>query len=107
MLRNIFENSFAVSPNGSSIFVDCRTIQRDQSSFAQISITDQGPGLNEEQRLRMFEPFYTTKTRGTGLGMAICHRIIDSHGGRIFVGTGKESDNEKTGAVIVVELPVG
>ena len=107
VLRNIFENSFAVSPNGSSIFVDCRTSQRDQSSFAQISITDQGPGLNEEQRLRMFEPFYTTKTRGTGLGMAICHRIIDSHGGRIFVGTRKESDNEKTGAVIVVELPVG
>ncbi|MCY2978762.1 MAG: PAS domain S-box protein [Planctomycetota bacterium] len=107
VLRNIFENSLAVSPNGSSIFVDCRTIQRDQSSFAQISITDQGPGLNDEQRLRMFEPFYTTKTRGTGLGMAICHRIIDSHGGRIFVGTGKESDNEKTGAVIVVELPVG
>ncbi|MEI7457757.1 MAG: PAS domain S-box protein [Pirellula sp.] len=107
VLRNIFENSFAVSPNGSSIFVDCRTSQRDQSSFAQISITDQGPGLNEEQRLRMFEPFYTTKTRGTGLGMAICHRIIDSHGGRIFVGTKKESDNEKTGAVIVVELPVG
>jgi two-component system sensor kinase FixL len=107
VLRNIFENSFAVSPNGSSIFVDCRTSQRDQSAFAQISITDQGPGLNEEQRLRMFEPFYTTKTRGTGLGMAICHRIIDSHGGRIFVGTRKESDNEKTGAVIVVELPVG
>lgn len=107
VLRNIFENSLAVSPNGSRIFVDCRTIQRDQSSFAQISITDQGPGLDEEQRLRMFEPFYTTKTRGTGLGMAICHRIIDSHGGRIFVGTRKESDNEKTGAVIVVELPVG
>ena len=107
VLRNIFENSLAVSPNGSSIFVDCRTIQRDQSSFAQISVTDQGPGLNEEQRLRMFEPFYTTKTRGTGLGMAICHRIIDSHGGRIFVGTGIESDDEKTGAVIVVELPVG
>jgi two-component system, LuxR family, sensor kinase FixL len=107
VLRNIFENSFAVSPNGSSIFVECRTIQRDQSSFAQISITDQGPGLNEEQRLRIFEPFYTTKTRGTGLGMAICHRIVDSHGGRIFVGTRKESDNEKTGAVIVVELPVG
>lgn len=107
VLRNIFENSLAVSPNGSSIFVDCRTIQRDQSLFAQISVTDQGPGLNEEQRLRMFEPFYTTKTRGTGLGMAICHRIIDSHGGRIFVGTGIESDDEKTGAVIVVELPVG
>ena len=106
VLRNIFENSLAVSPKGSSIFVDCKTIQRDQSSFAQISITDQGPGLNEEQRLRMFEPFYTTKTRGTGLGMAICHRIIDSHGGRIFVGTGIESDDEKTGAVIVVELPV-
>ncbi len=107
VLRNIFENSFAVIPDGSSIFIDCRTIQRDQSLFAHIRITDQGPGLSDEQRLRIFEPFYTTKTKGTGLGMAICHRIIDSHGGRIFVGTANESDKEKTGAVIALELPVG
>ncbi|MFY8202155.1 MAG: sensor histidine kinase, partial [Pirellula staleyi] len=107
VLRNIFENSFAVIPDGSSIFIDCRTIQRDQSLFAHIRITDQGPGLSDEQRLRIFEPFYTTKTKGTGLGMAICHRIIDSHGGRIFVGTAHESDKEKTGAVIALELPVG
>lgn len=104
VIRNIFENALAVVPSESRIFVECRPIQRDQSAFLHVSITDQGPGLNEEQRLRIFEPFYTTKTKGTGLGMAICHRIIDSHGGRIFVGKGKP-DLEKNGAVIVFELP--
>ena len=100
------ENALAVIPDGTRIFVQERIIQRDQSSFVHVCIADQGPGLSDEQRLRMFEPFYTTKTKGTGLGMAICHRIIDSHGGRIFVGKGIESDNEKTGAVIIFELPV-
>jgi two-component system sensor kinase FixL len=105
VIRNIFENALAVAPSESTIWVDCRIIQRDQSSFLNCSITDQGPGLNEEQRNRIFEPFFTTKTKGTGLGMAICHRIIDSHGGRIFVGKGQDSSEGATGAVIAFELP--
>ena len=107
VIRNILENALAVTPNASHIFVSGRVIQRDQSSFVHVSTADQGPGLSNEQRLRIFEPFYTTKTKGTGLGMAICHRIIDSHGGRIFVGKENEEDSEKKGAVIVFELPIG
>ncbi|MEQ1825234.1 MAG: PAS domain S-box protein [Pirellula sp.] len=104
VLRNVFENSLAVAPNDSRIFVHCCRIQRDQSTFIQVSIADQGPGLTEEQRLRIFEPFFTTKTKGTGLGMAICHRILDSHGGRIFVGQETEIEARPTGAVIVLEF---
>ena len=65
----------------------------------QLRITDEGPGLDCVQRERIFEPFYTTKTKGTGLGMAICQRIIDAHGGTISIG------NPKIGAEIVIEIP--
>jgi two-component system, LuxR family, sensor kinase FixL len=105
VFRNIFENAISAAPVKSSIFVRSCRIQRDQSAFVQVNIADQGPGLSEEQRLRIFEPFYTTKTKGTGLGMAICHRIIDSHGGRIFVGNRREFEDGECGAVIVFELP--
>ena len=46
---------------------------------------DVQPGLTAEQRQRIFEPFYTTRTKGTGLGMAIARRIVEAHGGRIAV----------------------
>ncbi len=65
-----------------------------------VSFRDNGPGLNAEQRERIFEPFYTTKTKGTGLGMAIARRIVQSHGGTIEVG-----DGPGPGTEIVVTLP--
>lgn len=66
------------------------------------AIRDNGPGLTLEQETRLFEPFYTTKTHGTGLGMAISRRIVEAHGGWIAVGRDAAS-----GAEIVVVLPKG
>jgi two-component system sensor kinase FixL len=66
----------------------------------RVVVRDNGPGLTREQRERLFEPFFTTKSRGTGLGMAICKRIVDAHGGRIEVGS-----TNGTGAEIVLILP--
>jgi signal transduction histidine kinase len=48
-----------------------------------IMLEDNGPGLSDEHAQRIFEPFFTTKSNGTGLGMAICKRIVEAHGGRI------------------------
>ncbi len=101
VIRNIFENSLSVAPNDSKIFVDCSPIQRDDGPRVQVRITDQGPGLNEEQQSRVFEPFFTTKSKGTGLGMAISQRIVEAHGGRIFV-----ADTTSSGAAFVLELPI-
>ena len=56
--------------------------------------------LNQEQREHIFEPFYTTKTKGTGLGMAIAQRIVEAHGGHITAG-----EDSPSGADIVVTLP--
>ena len=66
----------------------------------QIAFRDNGPGLSPEQRQRIFEPFYTTKTKGTGLGMAIAMRIMEAHGGHIAVGSGVDRGTE-----ILVTLP--
>ncbi len=65
----------------------------------RVAVRDNGPGLTEEQRRRIFEPFYTTKAHGTGLGMAIARRIIEAHGGTIAVG------GAGPGAEFVITLP--
>jgi two-component system, LuxR family, sensor kinase FixL len=107
VLRNIFENSLAVIPDRSTIYVHCQTLNRERDAVVRVSITDEGPGLNAEQKERIFEPFFTTKTKGTGLGMAICNRILEAHGGRIYVGNDSSnapSSNSTPGATIVVEL---
>jgi signal transduction histidine kinase len=50
-----------------------------------LEVSDTGPGLTEEQRTRLFTPYYTTKKGGTGLGLAIVQGIVSDHGGRIQV----------------------
>ena len=50
-----------------------------------ISVADTGTGISPETQRRIFEPYFTTKTKGAGLGLAICRRIIEAHGGRIAV----------------------
>ncbi len=49
-----------------------------------ITVKDSGPGIPEEQLVRIFEPLYTTKKTGTGLGLVICKSIIEQHGGTIL-----------------------
>jgi PAS domain S-box-containing protein len=105
VLRNVFENALFVSPKGSTVYVTCSEIKNGHSTAIRLVVADCGPGLDEEQRLRIFDPFYTTKTKGTGLGMAISRRIIDAHDGRIYVGGDELRPIHASGAVIVVELP--
>lgn len=56
----------------------------------EISIADTGPGIPDEVRTRLFQPFTTTKANGTGLGLAICRRIVAGHGGSLRCETGKD-----------------
>ena len=87
VFRNILENSVAVLPeHGGTIAVTGETWTDDGAAWVALSIQDNGPGMNDEQQRRVFEPFYTTQTRGTGLGMAIVRRIMEAHGGTASVG---------------------
>jgi len=64
-----------------------------------IAVIDNGAGIPEEDKARIFEPYYTTKSGGTGLGLAIVHRIVSDHGGRIDV-----DDAEGGGAIFDIVL---
>ncbi|MEX0702982.1 MAG: ATP-binding protein [Planctomycetales bacterium] len=100
VLRNVFDNALAVSPEGSAVSVQCAEAAVEGRPAVRISIADDGPGLTPEQQQGIFEPFFTTKTRGTGLGMAIAKRIVEAHGGTIAAGNSPHG-----GAEITITLP--
>jgi signal transduction histidine kinase len=100
VFRNILENSLAACPGPVRIEVACTEASLHGRPAVRVAVRDNGPGLTAEQRQRIFEPFYTTKTKGTGLGMAIAKRIVEAHGGRIEVGPGSNP-----GAEICITLP--
>jgi PAS domain S-box-containing protein len=102
VFRNILENALAAAPEGGRIVVECKEAEIGGRPALRTAFRDNGPGLNAEQRRRIFDPFYTTKTKGTGLGMAIAKRIVQSHGGLIEAG-----EPSGPGAEIVVVLPRG
>lgn len=99
VFRNVFENSLAACRDPVRIEVDCSLASGDAHGDVRILVRDNGPGLTPEQKRRIFEPFYTTKAKGTGLGMAIAQRIVETHGGAISV------EEDGPGAAILIVLP--
>jgi len=73
---------------------------RETEEGAEVRVEDDGPGIAAEDRMRVFEPYYTTKSKGTGLGLAIVHRIVGDHDGNVDVEEGPEG-----GAAFVIQLP--
>ena len=73
---------------------------RETTDGVEISVADNGPGLAQEVRGRLFQPFTSTKAFGMGIGLAICRTIVEGHGGRLSV-----EDNPGGGAVFRIILP--
>jgi hypothetical protein len=65
-----------------------------------VAVRDSGPGVDPEHFERVFDPFYTSKPNGMGMGLSICRSIIDAHGGRLWAGA-----NEPRGAIFQFTLP--
>ena len=71
-----------------------------QDGVVRISVTDNGPGLPEEVKEKLFQPFVSTKKTGMGVGLSISHSIVTAHGGRLWA-----EPNPEGGAIFVVTLP--
>ena len=71
-----------------------------EAGRVQVVVADTGAGLNRDAAERLFEPFFSTKPRGLGMGLAISHSIVESHGGLIVVGP-----NAPRGTVFRFSLP--
>jgi signal transduction histidine kinase len=69
--------------------------------MVEVSVTDSGPGLADDVREKLFQPFVTTKSAGMGVGLSICRAIVDAHGGRMWL-----ADNPGGGAAFHFTLPV-
>jgi len=81
-ILNIMLNGIEAMPEGGTLKVSSFL----EASFAVVRVEDTGPGFNDEDRFRLFDPFYTTKDQGTGLGLSLVARIMEAHGGRVIVG---------------------
>jgi len=81
VLINLLENALAVTPEGQ--LVEAQALR--EGDALVFTVRDHGPGVPTAERTRIFEPFHTTKLRGTGLGLPVAKRIVELHRGRIDV----------------------
>jgi PAS domain S-box-containing protein len=86
-LVNLFVNALQAMPRGGRLTVQVRREKRDGHDRALLIVSDTGPGISPEVVGRVFQPFFTTRATGTGLGLAVVKRIIESHGGTVDVAS--------------------
>lgn len=81
VLVNLLQNAVQAQPNGGRVLVRARS----DDNGSEILVEDEGPGIPPELRKQVFEALFTTRPRGSGLGLALCRRIMDAHLGEIDV----------------------
>lgn len=99
LLNNLVINAIQAMPTGGTIHITGRNFTSDLGPAVRISVADNGPGVPEETRERVFDPYFTTKKSGTGLGLPTAHAIASRHGGTLRMrGT-------EVGATFELDLP--
>lgn len=101
-LINLLLNAIDVTPEGGAIELSCRRTSREGIKVLEATVADSGPGVRPEQVREVFKPFFTTKTKGTGLGLTNVKRIVEAHQGWVHA-----SNLEPSGAQFKIWLPLG
>lgn len=99
VITNLLDNAAQHSPEGTEITLHVKS----DGNTHELHIIDQGSGLSEEAIEHLFEPFYTSRREGTGLGLGIVKNIIESHGGTIDL----QNNTRGTGCTVKIQLPMG
>jgi C4-dicarboxylate-specific signal transduction histidine kinase len=98
LMMNAMEAMASTPPSRRTLSICTRTTEE---GYAEVSITDCGPGMSPDELGRLFEPFFTTKERGLGLGLSICSTIVRSHRGRLNL-----SNASGGGVTAIVSVPL-
>lgn len=94
---NIFINAMQAMPKGGNIFVKIKY----KNNSIKVTVEDEGEGISDDLKKKIWDPFFTTKEEGTGLGLGIVKNIIESHEGTI-----KLNNRSVAGAKATIELPI-
>jgi signal transduction histidine kinase len=98
LITNAIEAMRSVTDRPRQLRIESNIIQGSQGVL--VTVEDSGTGIDRKDRNRIFEPFYTTKSSGTGIGLTICRSIIEAHGGTL-----RASANNPYGTIFHVALP--
>jgi signal transduction histidine kinase len=98
---NVIINAIQAMKEGGTLITRTDSIMSEGREFVRVLITDTGQGIPPDEIDKVFVPFYTTKTQGTGLGLPICRQLVEQHGGTISV---RSSLTE--GTTFIIKLPV-
>ena len=102
-LHNLIKNALEAIGDARKpqIVVSTRLVRDDEQDFVELAVADNGPGLPDDFGERWFEPYTTSKNKGTGLGLAVVKKIAEEHGGSI-----RAENRAQGGAVFTLRLPV-
>lgn len=101
LFLNILINAMQAMPEGGVVHVEARALSEEDGRFVDVSFADNGVGIPPENLARLFDPYFTTREGGTGLGLPIADRIATDHGGKIFVESAPGA-----GTTMTVRLPL-
>lgn len=101
VFQNLLENAIHHSPADATVHISARDTTRDGSRWIEFAVEDEGPGFRVGDLARIFEPFFTRRRGGTGLGLPIVQRIVEEHGGQV-----EASNRARGGARMLVRLPL-
>ncbi|MBK7992471.1 MAG: GHKL domain-containing protein [Blastocatellia bacterium] len=101
VFQNLLDNAINHSPKNSKVIIIVSVLAEDDKNWLKIIVQDSGPGFSQEDLLKIFDPFYSRRPGGTGLGLPIVQKIVEQHKGKVFA-----DNNPKGGAEVSVLLPV-
>ncbi|TRY30961.1 PAS domain-containing sensor histidine kinase [Aliiglaciecola sp. M165] len=96
-IQNLVHNALQIQPKNPIVALNCRR----QDDHLIVDVLDNGPGIDKKHLMKVFEPFYTTKSHGTGLGLAVVATVAKSHGGSVSVANVQDK-----GACFSIQLPI-
>lgn len=97
VFENIIKNAFDAMPAGGKLQIKAEK----NGNWLHVSFQDTGEGIPEENMGKLGSPLFTTKAKGVGMGLAICRRLVEAHGGSVFI----ESEHN-VGTCVTVTLPI-